>query len=445
MFRSALLLMCVVAATVLSFPAFSYGQTVQNPIVMQFNPVDDQYDRYMLRLSLQGTVVKPWTAPDYMNIPEFFVNAIWEDRVTDATEGVNKHRINFYRYDVITMNYSSGYNPSGGAAGGPGGSGGGLRGAQPPATITGGSFGIPNFSDLGDGSDPLNKPGSLDLALPNGGRGRPGGIVGPMQEDGSGGDGGGDKAGGPATNFDISRITTNAIDYVTLKTGQVIDIRGLELMSDYSDAQVNDEEIVVDVQNLFEWSHMLVLPPYPVYIEDFWYAELPLKVPGLPEKVPMRFYYQVLDFRRVLTRRIAVIDMSGLVEFDQYWDREDKEKGKWYKKYRAFGNMGIAARYMFDLDKQEIFAIARPQMLVPRNFFKGDPWLPGDSSQFGRYGQMLYGTWGINNCGLAVTTDMRFFTKLDDKRVLRTSAGQTGPVYERKYMDVTYFGQMEAE
>jgi hypothetical protein len=354
--------------------------------------------------------------------------------------------MHFFRYDVVTMNFSTGYNPAGGAAGGPGGAPPiGVGSAQPPVSITGNNLGIPKFSDLSNGDDPLNKPGSLDLALPSGGQVRSGGFVGPMQADGSGEDGGGEKAGGPATNFDISRITTNSIDYVTLKTGQVIDVRGLELISDYSDAQVNDEEIVIDVENIFEWSHLLVLPPYPVYIEDFWYAELPLSVPGLPEKVPMKLYYQVLDFRRVLTRRIAVIDMSGLVEFDQYWDRQDTEKGKWYKKYRAFGSMAISARYMFDLDTHEIFAIARPMMLVPRNFFKGDPFLPGDSSQFGRYGLILSAVWGINNCGLAVTTDMRFFTKLEDKRVLRTSAGQTGPTYERKYMSVTYFGQMEAE
>ena len=153
------------------------------------------------------------------------------------------------------------------------------------------------------------------------------------------------------------------------------------------------------------------------------------------------------DFRRVLTRRIAVIDMSGLVEFDQYWDRKDELENTWEKKYRAFGTYSVAARYMFDLDTHEVFAIGRPQMDVPR-YYRGGyrlPSLPGDYRSFpGSIVPQLNAIWGMPYPGLAVSTRMRFFTKFTDKRNIRSSQGRE-PEYIRKYIDVTYFGQMEAE
>lgn len=446
--RIVILFAVLVAVVSMAMPAMS--QDITQATLLQFAQQKDQKDRYMYRMSLLGSVVRPWTEPDRLQVPEFGVNAVWEDRVTSVTEGMNRHRITFHRYDVFTMNFSFGVNPGEGSR--PGGGGGGnppptMGGALPPS-ISGGE-GLPPFRNLNEVSDVLTMPGSIGFAqagsikpqLPSGGGpfqgGGGGDFVGPKQA----GDG---QAGDTKTNFNISQILGDNIDYVTLKSGQVIDVRGLELIGDYSDAQVNDEEIVIDARNIFEWTHMLVLPPYPVYIEDFWYAEIPLYVPGLPNQVPVKMYYQVMDFRRVLTRRVAVIDMAGLVDFEQYWEREDEENHTWHKKYRAFGHMGISARYMFDIDKKEIFAIARPIMLVPRYLFKSNsPFLPGDSSDTS-VGLGLFQAWGINNFGLAVTTRMRHFTKLEDRRTLRTSAG-IEPEYSRKFIDITYFAQMEAE
>jgi len=451
MLRHLGLLFGLLLVAVVIVPTSASAQSVSGPIVMQFNQVGDQYDRYMFRLSLQGAVIKPWTAPDILSIPEFGVNAIWEDRVTSVSEGMNKHSIHFYRYDVSTLNFSSGYDPgsgtAGGGSGGPAAGPGGGRSASignSGMTISPKGSGLPLFSDMNDKHDGFSAPGSLGLAgdigeVPsgNGSLYAGEGFIGPMQDNFG-------VSGGPEANFDISKITTSDIKYVTLKNGQIIDVRGLELMSDYSDAQVNNEEIIIDVENIFEWSHLLVLPPYPVYLEDFWYAELPMSVPGLPEKIPMKLYYQVMDFRRVMTRRIVVIDLSGLVEFDQYWDIENKDE-RWTKKYRAFGHMSISARYMYDIDKNEIFAIARPIMLIPRNLFKGNAVLPGDYRDFGNYGLILRGIWGMNHPGMSVTTNMRYFTRFEDERKLRTSAGLSGPEYERKFLDITYFAQMEAE
>lgn len=445
--RIVILFAVLVAVFGPALPAFS--QDVTQATLLQFTPQVDQRDRYMFRMSLMGSVVLPWTEPDRLTVPEFGVNAVWEDNVTSVTEGMNRHRITFHRYDVFTMNYSFGVNPGEGQGGGGGGSGGPpptMGGTLPPASFGGAN--LPPFKNLGDVSDALTLPGSIGFAeaggakpmLPTGGgvyQGGGGGFIGPTQGDEG-------KAGDLKTNFNISQILSDYIDYVTLKSGQVIDVRGLELIGDYSDAQVNDEEIVIDARNIFEWTHMLVLPPYPIYVEDFWYAEIPLYVPGLPEQVPVKMYYQVMDFRRVLTRRIVVIDMAGLVDFEQYWEKKDEENNAWEKKYRAFGHMGISARYMFDIDKKEVFAIARPIMLVPRYLFKtSNPFLPGDSTDVSA-GLGLLQTWGINNFGLAVTTRMRHFTKLEDKRRLRTSAG-IEPEYTRKYIDISYFGQMEAE
>ena len=449
--RFLLLFAALVAVLGVALPASA--QEVTSATLLQFTPQAEQKDRYMYRMSLLGSVVRPWSEPDDLRIPEFGVNAVWEDRVTSVTEGMNRHRIIFYKYDVFTMNYSWGINPGEGS--GPGGRrpGGGGGGRLSPGGADLGDWasqsGLPSFRNLGDVADEFSMPGSIGFAqagspkpsLPTGG-GRPyqgdaGEFIGPMQDGG--------RAGDTMANFSISRILGDYIDYVTLKSGQVIDVRGLELIGDYSDAQVNEEEIVIDARNIFEWTHMLVLPPYPVYVEDFWYAEIPLYVPGLPNQVPVKLYYQVMDFRRVLTRRVAVIDMAGLVDFEQYWEKVDEENNHWEKKYRAFGHMGISARYMFDLDKKEIFAIARPIMIVPRYLFKtNNPFLPGDSRELGGLGAELMATWGMNNPGLSVTTRMRHFTRFEDKRRLRTSAG-IEPEYTRKFIDISYFAQMEAE
>lgn len=431
------LIFCAAAA----FAALSHvpvqAQSVKNPTVLQFAPVEDQYDRYMLRLSLMGTVVLPHTEPDSLLVPEFGINTVYEDRVTSVTDGVNRHRITYYTYDVSTLNFLSGMF---GGGGGGGRRGGGGPGGGPGSAETNGSR-LPAFGAFSSGNDPFSLPGSLGLA-------ESGGVFGPMPEGSTLApyqDDSDEKAGGVKSYFDLSKITTSNIDYITLKNGQVIDVRGLDTMSEYSDAQVANEEIIVDVRNLFEWSHMLVLPPYPIYIEDFWYAEIPLHVPGVPNPIPTKLYYQLMDFRRVLGRRIAVIDMSGLVEFDQYWERRDEIGKTWEKKYRAFGTMGVSARYMFDVDKKEIFAIARPPMDLPQYYRGGGmPMMPGSAAGFGGIGALLEAAWEMPHPGLAVSTRMRFFTKFEDKRKLRTSAKKE-PEFVRKYIEVNYFAQAEAE
>lgn len=231
---------------------------------------------------------------------------------------------------------------------------------------------------------------------------------------------------------------------MTNKRGELLDIAGLDTLRKVSRNRVVNEQtskpeqarsyIDIDISHVFEWTHLLYLPDYPVYKEDIWFKTMPVHVPGLPTDQPIltKFTYRLLDFRQVGTRKVAVIDMNGVAEWNLEWtDRTSK----FLTEFKSWGNMGITSRYWFDYQNGEIFAIERPPFIdwqYQREYTPTTRALPYN------------GLFAMTYPGLIVTLEMFYNTRLTDisgKPKLR----EEEPQVQRRYVVLNMFCQLEAE
>lgn len=447
-------------------------------IVLSFNPKKDASSRYMFQLALQGAHVTPGLK-DQMRFGEFMIGAVYKDTVTDAMHGLNRHTINFYEYNVRELQGTRedrsdprfGGNPwpvapdvpGGGDGGGgttppPGGGGGGGGETPPPGGGGGGGGGgTPTPPPGGGGGGSAGSNSFVGPVQPNGafvgGLGLPAGNAAPMQNEGGGdGEGGGGRnpdepggggglAGKTPTSINLDTIQVTSLDYVTNKQGEVLDVGGLDTLRKVSQNRLVSQEddqyksyIDINITHVFEWSHMLYLPTYPVYKEDIWFHSYPIHVPGLPVDQPLltKFMYRLVDLRRLGSRKVAVIDMTGVAEWNTEWDDKTSET---LTEFKSWGKMGFAARYWFDYEKGMIFGIERPPFYDMQYNVYYDPL------------QRVYpydGQFAMRFPGLVVLIDMFYNTRvtdISDKPRLQKEE----PKEQRRYIALQVLSQLEAE
>jgi hypothetical protein len=234
------------------------------------------------------------------------------------------------------------------------------------------------------------------------------------------------------------------LDYVKNIRGEILDVSGLDLLRKVSQNQLLQEDetnrnyIDINISHLFEWAHLLYLPEYPVYKDDIWFHSYPLHVPGLPYERPImtKFLYQLVDFRTVGTRKVAVIDMSGVCEWNMEWETRSKEQ---LTEFKSWGQMGLATRYWFDYEKKVIFAISRPPFrdLQYGRFYggQGGPVIPYDGTNF---------LFAMTNPGQSVLMEFFYNTRITDISG-KPRLTEVLPKEQRRYISLFAFNQMEAE
>ena len=223
----------------------------------------------------------------------------------------------------------------------------------------------------------------------------------------------------------------------------MLDIGGLEQLQKLSKnrliTRTGDENkyyIDINISHLFEWSHMLWLPgdDFDVYKEDMWFQTHPLHVPGLPYENPImtKFMYKVLDFRTVGDRKVAVIEMNGLAEWNMEWNDRTSDE---LTEFKSWGSMGLAAQYWFDYEKGEIFAITRPGFYdwQYRRNYDGFP-----------QANINTGVFQLTNPGMIVTMEFFYNTNITDVSG-KPRLVQVEPEEQRRYIVLNMFCQLEAE
>ena len=404
----------------------------ESAVLLEFAPEEESSTRYMFQLLMTGAYVEPGLK-DEMGMTDFMIGTVYKDEVVDSLMGLNKHTITFYDYKVRSQRNLGrdrvdprfGTTPwpqiPGAPPMGDGGGGGGDDGGDDGGDGGGGGGGGgPRSGSPGGGGGGFNGGGSggflSDIGLPamgprQGGGGDDGGGEGGGGGDGEGGGGG--VAGDIATGVNLDTILISELDYVTNKRGEVLDVGGLDLLRKVSRNRLlarNDDTqdfyIDINISHVFEWSHMLYVPDYPVYKESMWFHSMPIHIPGLPFDSPVmtKFMYNVIDLRTIGSRKVAVIDMSGIADWNLEWDERSSEE---LTEFKSWGSMGFAARYWFDYEKGVIFGIERPpftdwQYLRPYGEYEVE--IPYDP---------VFG-FGMRYPGLAVTSEFFYNTRVTD-------------------------------
>jgi hypothetical protein len=458
---------CVVLATALAImwqaPALAIEESA---IQLSFNPEKGVATRYMFQLMMTGASVSPGIKDD-LAPGEYMIGTVYKDEVTESLHGLNRHAVTFYEYNVRALPSSfgndrndprfgatpwpnlpepgneggGGGNGGGGGGGNEGGGGGGKGGGGGNeggggGGGTGGGGGSPSLGLVAG----LNLPGNVGPEAPVVSTPLQATPGGPGQGGGEGGGEGGGIAGGSTPSINLETIQINNLNYVTNKNGEVLDIGGLDILSDASKNRLvsNDEDnrsyIDVNISHIFEWTHLLYLPDYPVYKEDMWFHTYPIHVPGLPKDQPVmtRFMYRVVDFRMIGTRKVAVIDAAGVAEWNLEWDERNDEK---LTEFKSWGSMGLTARYWFDYEKNVIFGIERPP-------FSDYQYM---QSQAGYEMYIPYnGQFGMRYPGLIITMEFFYNTRVTDISG-KPSLIEVEPKEKRRYIELYLYNQLEAE
>jgi hypothetical protein len=430
-------------------------------ILLRFKPQEDSSERYMFQLQMNGAHISPG-AKDEMAPGEFAIGTVYKDTVMQALNEQTHHRITYYTYNVRQLqdafgsrdrnnpNFGGG-NPfpnvpppsddggGGGGEGGGGGDGGGGGGPSPEPTPTGSGAGVGLVQPYNGGFiGSLGLPGSPAPGVPTQ-AGPPGGGG----DDGGGRDNppGGGRAGErtqSTVNLDTIKVTN--LDYITDSDGNVLDVGGLDLLRKVSQNQLINSEtkknyIDIDIGHVFEWTHLLRLPNTPVYKEDIWFHEIPIHIPGLPYDKPImtKFMYKLVDFRTVGNRKVAVIDMSGVTEWNVEWDNTGAGV---LTEFKSWGNTGFSARYWFDYEANTLFAATRPAFMdwqYGRGYGAGFPFfVPYD------------GEFAMTFPGLVITSEFHYNTRETDVSG-KPRLVEVKPNEQRRYIVMNMFCQLEAE
>ena len=435
--KNAFKKLCLVAVALLVLAgSYTTAQArVDEAQSLSFNPDEDLTTRYMLQMLMNGEQVSPGLK-DAIGWGEFAIGAVYEDIVTYSGPGLNRNKINYFTYRVRAIDRLLGQDRTDNRFGddswgnvdlGGGGSGGGSGDG-------GGSGGVQNVGD--DFIGGLNLPPA----------GSPPGMGNGSPMQGSGGGGGGDGGGGGgqagsiADSINLDSVTVNSINYVTNKQGEMLDVGGLEFLRKVSrNRLVADDEsdrnfIDINVTHVFEWTHLLYLPDYPVYNDNIWFHSYPIHVPGLPENEPImtKFMYKLIDFTQLNGRNLAIIDMSGVSEWNKEWEERSSEE---LTEFKSWGNIGISSRYYFDYDRGVVFGIEKPPHLHSiTNAFDQPINSP----------LRFDGIFGVDFPGLIIMMEFFYHTKITDISG-RPRLVEIEPKELRRYIVFNIIAQLEAE
>jgi hypothetical protein len=434
--KNALKNLCLLALALLAVAGtYSTAEAkIDEAQQLTFNPDEDLTTRYMLQLLMNGEQVSPGLK-DGISWGEFAIGTVYEDVVTYSGPGLNRNTINFFTYRVRAIDFLLGTDHTDPRFGddswsnvdlGGGGSGGGGGIQSVGEDFIGGLDLPPAGSPPGGGSGPMQGDGG------DGGGGGGGG--------GDGGGGGGGWAGAISDSINLDSVTVNSIDYVSNKQGEMLDVGGLEFLRKVSrnrlvaDDESNRNYIDINVSHVFEWTHLLYLPDYPVFNDNIWFHSYPIHVPGLPEGEPImtKFMYKLIDYTQLNGRNLAIIDMSGVSEWNKEWEERSSEE---LTEFKSWGNIGISSRYYFDYDRGVVFGIEKP------------PHLHSITNSFDQPVNTPYpfdGTFGVDFPGLIVMMEFFYHTKVTDISG-RPRLVEIEPKELRRYVVFNIIAQMEAE
>ena len=396
---------------------------VEEAQLLRFNPEEDLETRYMMQLLMNGEQVSPGLK-DEIVWGEFAIGAVYVDTVNFSGSGLNRNEIDYYTYRVVALDSALGRD-------------------RTDARFGDDSWNNFNLPDTGGGGGAMGTDSDFvgGLNLPPAG-GPDSGGSGPMQGGDGGGDDGGDggNAGSLANAINLDSVTVNNIEYVTNKQGEVLDIGGLELLRKISrNRLVADEEsdrnyIDINVSHVFEWTHLLYLPDYPVYNDNIWFHSFPIHVPGLPHDEPImtKFMFKLIDFHQINGRNLAIIDMSGVSEWNKEWEERTNEE---LTEFKSWGNIGIASRYYFDIDRGVVFGIEKP----PHRHSVTGAGAGGQASPI-----PFNGVFGADFPGLVVMMEFFYHTKVIDISG-RPRLVEIEPKERRRYIVFNVLAQLEAE
>lgn len=428
--KNAVKKLCLLAVALLAMAA-SYSTAearIEEAQQLSFNPDEDLKTRYMLQLIMNGEQVSPGFK-DEIVWGEFAIGSVYEDVVNYSGPGLNRNSINFYTYRVRALDSLLGrdrvdarfgndawsnFNLDNGDGGG-GDGGGGI---------------------MSSGDDFIN---GLDLPPAGDAGDSPMQAGGPPGGDGGGGDDGG-MAGSLSDSINLDSVTVNSINYVTNKQGEVLDIGGLELLRKVSrnrlvaDDDTDRNFIDINISHVFEWTHLLYLPDYPVYNDNIWFHSFPIHVPGLPENEPImtKFMYKLIDYTQINGRNLAIIDMSGVSEWNKEWEERTNEE---LTEFKSWGNIGISSRYYFDIDRGVVFGIEKPPHRHSITNAVDQPI--GAPYPFD-------GVFGVAFPGLVVMMEFFYHTKVTDISG-RPRLVEIEPKELRRYIVFNILAQLEAE
>lgn len=440
----------------LSMVAHAYQDTAVN---LSFTPKKDQVARYLYIMGGSGGITSPGEETRQFFPDGFSIFAVLEDSVEDSALGLTRHNWHFHQYLTNSRPLSrrdngpelpkdeSGQGGQGGRGRGRGaGGGGGLSEKFPTFRIK-----LPNqsiFDSKLDLSSYTNYQNNPMQQTPGDGGGGLGGL-------GGGGSAGGGRTGTQSEEnlVGINKITVSDIQFDQDHFGNLLNVKGLEMMKEYSRRNILDSPINVDVSFLFDWAHMLVVPDYPVFDGDIWFSNMPMQIPGLPETQDIRLQYRVETLHSFFDRRVALIDAIGEMPFDQEWVEENDNESI---KFKAFGRQIYNGRFIFDYSRNMMFGLERPPIIDFRNL----RLIPGCvttgldpiADQLGCNNAFLanrragigLASMGMTYPGVYVDTKMRYYTRTTSKR--KTIVRQTEKdMIKRRYVQMTMYAQMEAE
>jgi hypothetical protein len=145
--------------------------------------------------------------------------------------------------------------------------------------------------------------------------------------------------------------------------------------------------------------------------------------------------FQLRDFRTVGTRKLAVIDMSGVCDWNMKWEDRTKEK---LTEFKSWGQMGIATRYWFDYEHKTIFGMERPPFVdyqYQRPYDANELFIPYEGTNF---------IYGMRYPGQSVLMEFFYNTRITDISG-KPRLTEVKPKEQRRYINLFIFNQLEAE
>lgn len=469
----SVLLIVAVGGMVGPSPAFAQ-RYYEQARVLKFTPEEGAYERQMLIFTMRGVVARPFRDPTLYEAGNYWLRMVYKDEVTSTGFRLNDHSVEVYAFQVANQGATKGFGPelAGEREGGRGTAGGGGGGPS----LQGSSF---------PGAGPILQPNPY------------GGPQFPMQAGpgGGGGGGGDDEAAGTVEAIvSLDDVLIQRFGYTQDSDGFILDVTGLEPVKAFSKASLDrmaqregsfdPAQIRIDFDTIWSWFHMLVLPDHPLQTESIWFATIPMRVPGLPDPILVDAEYRLLTYHRFGNRKVAVIDMQALGNFDVGWTEENDQA---VIDFKAVGTQSINARYFFDFEKGTIFGVERPPLISDELLAKfsgqlGSAVLPGclavnpgepydddipipvgafgcapptggaDLESFPDLAAMEVA--GMRFPGLVGTLEMRYYTRTKYKtrgagqRILREELYQTTggeEIIDRRWVNFQFFGQLESE
>ncbi len=251
---------------------------------------------------------------------------IYDEEITSSGQGLVGATVRYHIYEAWDLSYASQYEKPGGGPTAP-----------------------PDYSAPYPDED-------LDLEYPP----FPGRFDEPLQSigGGGGGAGGGGTGGGDEEeellgegDFDIAPIMESEITYIISESGRLLNLSGMEFIG-----EIVDPSRSISVRQVFQTTHLVVLPDYEVHINESWRAPMSWTIPLVGETMEIPLTFTLKDIRTTYRFRVAAIDYYGVLQFDVDVSDEarltrDGVYTTWRKESNIKGDVIIMGRAYVDLDR----------------------------------------------------------------------------------------------